>query len=75
MKKYKIKLIKENHPPKYQYDVIKVVANDKYNYFEITTKIYHHEIIETKSYRDFDRIELYDEENKLVDVIKKGESI
>lgn len=71
MKTYKIKLVKENHPPRYQWNVIKVVPHDKYNYFEVVTKIYHHEIIETKSYKDVDSIEIYDD-NKLVNVITKG---
>ena len=69
---YKAKLIKENNPPRYKFNVISVKANKKYGYFEITTKIYHHEFIETLSFKECDKIELYDtENNKIVKTIEK----
>ena len=61
---YKAKLIKENNPPRYKFNVISVKANKKYGYFEITTKIYHHDFIETLSFKECDKIELYIEGDK-----------
>ena len=70
---YKAKLIKENQPPRYKFNVISVKANKKYGYFEITTKIYHHEFIETLSFKECDKIELYIEGNKIpCTTIEKG---
>ena len=44
--------------------------NPKYQYFEVTTKIYRHELIETIRYKDCDYIELYNEsDGKLVERI------
>ena len=62
---FKAKLIKENNPPRYKFNVISVKANKKYGYFEITTKIYHHEFIETLSFKECNKIELYIEGEKL----------
>ena len=56
---YKAKLIKENNPPRFKFNVLSVKANKKYGYFEVSTKIYHHEFIETVNFRDCDYIELY----------------
>ena len=60
MKTYKAKLIKINRPSELMFNVISVKPNKKYGYFEITTKIYHHEIITTKSFKEVDFIELYE---------------
>lgn len=69
---YKAKLIKENNPPRYKFNVISVKVNKKYGYFEITTKIYHHEFIETIRFVNCDKVELYDtENNKIVKIIEK----
>ena len=42
------------------FDVIKVKPNHKYGYFEITQKIYHHEIINPE--RFIDRVVLIDKD-------------
>lgn len=63
MKTYKAKLIKNNNLPKTMFNVVSVKANKKYGYFEITTKIYHHQIITIHRFNDVDRVELYDEED------------
>lgn len=60
---YKAKLIKLNNPSKYMFNVLSVKANKKYGYFEITTKIYHHQIITTKRFNEVDFIELYENES------------
>ena len=73
MTTYKAKLIKLNNPSKYMFNVLSVKVNKKYGYFEITTKIYHHEIITTHSFKDVDYIELYEDGIKTpVEVIKRG---
>lgn len=72
LKTYKAKLIKENHLPKEMYNIISVQADTKYGYFIVTTKIYHHEIITTHSFKDVDYIELYEDGIKTpVEVIKR----
>ena len=70
---YKIRMVKVNHLPKVMYNVISVKPNKKYGYFEITTKIYHHEIITTERFNDVDYIEMYNEKEptKVVKVIHK----
>ena len=60
MKTYKAKLIKENHPPKYKYQILGVKVDKKHGYFEVTTKIYHHQIIELIRFNECDSIELFD---------------
>ena len=73
MATYKAKLIKNNNPSKLLFNVISCKANKKYGYFEITTKIYHHQIITIHRFNEYDRVELYDEEDgrKPVKVIEK----
>lgn len=68
---YKARLVKVNHLPKLMYNVTSVKPNKKYGYFEITTKIYQHQIITTQRFADVDYIELYDEKDpaKVVKVI------
>lgn len=63
-RKYIAKIIKENRPPKYKYQIIDVKADQKYGYFIVTTKIYRHEIIEIIRFENCDRIELYLEGEK-----------
>lgn len=55
---------KGNVPVKTFYHVIKVNPNHKYGYFEIHTKIYHHEIIDIVRYNDADTVICFDEENR-----------
>lgn len=64
MEKYKIRLVKENNPSKWKYDILKVDVDKKHRYFIIHTKIYHHEIIETIRFDDCDYIEIYSEESR-----------
>lgn len=61
---YKAKLIKVNNPPKYKYNILSVKADKKHGYFEVTTKIYHHQIIELVRFTDCDYIELYNDGEK-----------
>lgn len=66
----KAKINKIGKPPVYKWQVVKVKPNPKYQYFEVTTKIYRHELIETIRYKDCDYIELYNEtDGKLVERI------
>ena len=66
----KAKINKIGRPPVYKWQVVKVKPNPKYKYFEVTTKIYRHELIETIRYKDCDYIELYNEsDGKLVERI------
>lgn len=76
MKVYSAKLIKLNNPSKYMFNVISVKPNKKYGYFEITTKIYHHEFIEIKRFNEVDYIELYENlswghNDKVLEVIRQ----
>lgn len=68
---YKARLVKVNNLPKLMYNVTSVKPNKKYGYFEITTKIYQHQIITLHRFNDVDYIELYDEKepNKVVKVV------
>lgn len=52
-------LIKNGKEVKSIYYIKSVVANKKYGYFEITQKIYHHDIITIHRFTDVDRVELY----------------
>ena len=52
-------LIKDNKEIKTIYSIKSVVANTKYGYFEITQKLYHHDIITIHRFSDVDRVELY----------------
>ena len=61
---FKAVLIKDNQPVKSKYHVVTVKPNDKYGYFEFTTKIYHHEFIEIVRYNECDKVELYYENEK-----------
>ena len=49
-------LYKDNKPVKSYSDITRVEANDKYGYFELYQKIYHHVIIFVKPYREIDMI-------------------
>lgn len=55
----KAKLIKNGKTVKEIYFIKSVVANKKYGYFEITQKIYHHDIITIHHFKDVDKVELY----------------
>lgn len=52
-------LKKDGKEVKSIYYIKSVVPNKKYGYFEITQKIYHHDIITIHRFRDVDRVELY----------------
>lgn len=71
MTTYKIRLVKTNKLPKIMYNVVSVRPHLKYGYFEIISKIYHHEIITTERFADVDYIEMYDEKDpaKVVRVV------
>lgn len=55
----KAKLVKDGQTVKEIYSIKNVVANKKYGYFEITEKIYKHEIITIHRFKDVDKVELY----------------
>ena len=52
---------KDNQPVKTWFHAIKVSQDKKYNYFIITEKIYHHELIQTLRYDNADKIVVYDD--------------
>lgn len=51
--------IKNNKPLKSMYNIKSVVANKKYNYFEVTQVFYKRDIISLVRFTDCDRVELY----------------
>lgn len=59
MTRYIAKIYKGNRIIDTKYNVISVNADKKYGYFEITSKIYHHEFIEVVSFKVADKIELW----------------
>ena len=80
----KARIVKMNRPSRYMYQVKNVTIDKKYKYFVVTTKIYHHEIIQTIPFDDCDYIELYedraeygmivtDNKERVIKVIRKDE--
>lgn len=70
----KIRLVKINKPSKWKYQVLKVTTDRKYKYYVITTKIYHHEIIETIPFAEVDYIECYEDKGNVpVKVVRPNE--
>lgn len=57
---------KENKPVKTWFYPIKIKPDQKYKYFTIIEKIYHHELIQTIRYTDADKIVLY-EDGKVIE--------
>lgn len=55
----KARLVKDDKTVKEIYNIKNVVANKKYGYFEITEKIYKHEIITIHRFKDVEKVELY----------------
>ena len=55
----KVVLIKDNKEVKTIYSIKSVVANTKYGYFEITQKLYQHDIITIHRFSEVDRVEMY----------------
>ena len=56
---------KDNKPVKTWFHVIKVSPDQKYRYFIITEKLYHHELISTIRFIESDKIVTY-EDRKVV---------
>ena len=52
-------LYKDGKVIKTIYGIKSVTNNKKYGYFEITEKLYHHEIITIHRYNTCDKVELY----------------
>ena len=57
--KYRIKIIKTGRSPRYMYDVKSVSVDKKHRYFIVTSKIYHHDIIQIIRFDECDYIEVY----------------
>ena len=64
----KATLYKGNTAIKILLDVIKVKPNKKYGYFEITQKIYRHELITIARYKDVDKIIFVDKDGNKSEV-------
>ncbi|MBO7716227.1 MAG: hypothetical protein J6S85_21865 [Methanobrevibacter sp.] len=64
----KATLYKGNTAIKILFDVIKVKPNKKYGYFEITQKIYRHELITIARYKDVDKIIFVDKDGNKSEV-------
>lgn len=64
MIKYKAEFYKNNRVTKILFDVTKCNADRKYNYFEITQVIYHHQLITIHSFKEYDYVVLTNRETK-----------